>query len=111
MKIPKGYSDYKGIDLNNRCLILDHALCGLVQEARQFYKKLVEVLVRKLNFVKCLNDPCLLTKENENGIIIMCLYIDDMLCIGDRTAIEKFKKESKEYFVTKEEGEVNEYVG
>ena len=31
--------------------------------------------------------------------------------MGDKNAIKKFKKEIKEYFVTKEEGEVNEYVG
>ena len=84
---------------------------GLVQAARQFYKKLVEVLVGKMDFIKCLNDPCLLMKENENGIIIMCLYIDDTLCVGEKLAIEKFKKEIKKYFVMKEEGAVNEYVG
>ena len=93
------------------CLILDHALCGLVQVARQFYKKLIEVIIRELKLIKCLNDPCLLQKENENGIIIICLYIDDTLCVKDKLAIEKFKKEIKEYFVTKEEGAVNEYVG
>ena len=49
-------------------------------------------------------------EENENGIVIICLYIDDMLCVGDKLAIEKFKKEIKKYFVTKEEGAVNEYV-
>ena len=47
MKIPKGCSDYKEIDLSKKCLILDHALYGLVQAARQFYKKLVEILVGK----------------------------------------------------------------
>ena len=86
-------------------------LYRLVQAARQFYKKVVEVIVGKLKFIKCINDPCLLMKENENGIIIRCLYIEDMLCVGDKLAIEKFKEEKKECFVTKEEGAVNEYVG
>ena len=57
------------------------------------------------------NDPCLLLKENENGIIIICLYIDNMLCVGDKLTIKKFKKEIKEHFVMKEEGAVNEHVG
>ena len=102
MKIPKGYSEYKGKDLNKKsCLILDHALYGLVQAARHFYKKLVEVLVRKSKFIKCLNDPFLLIKENEYGIIIICLYIDDALCVGDELAIKKLKKEIKEHFFMK----------
>ena len=33
--------------------------------------------------------PCLLMKENENGIIIICLYIDNTLCVGDKLEIEK----------------------
>ena len=112
MKIPKGYSEYKGTDLNKKpCLILDHALYGLVQAVRQFYKKLIEVSVRKLKFIKCLNEPCLLMQENEIGIIIISLYIDNALCVGDILAIEKFKKEIKVYYFTKEEGAVNEYVG
>ena len=56
MKILKGYSEYKGMNLNKKsCLILDHVLYGLVQEAGQFYKKLVEVLGGKLKFIKCLS--------------------------------------------------------
>ena len=86
-------------------------LYRLVQVSRQFYKKLIEVLVVKLEFIKCLNDPCLLMKENENGIIIICLYIDDTLYVREKLAIKKFKKQIREYFVTKEEGTVNEYVG
>ena len=46
-------------------------------------------------------------KENENGIIIICLYIDDMLCVGNAEA----KKEIKKYFVKKEEVFATKYVG
>ena len=44
-------------------------------------------------------------------IIILCLYIDNTLCVGNVEAIRKFKKEIKKYFVTKEEGFATEYVG
>ena len=50
-------------------------------------------------------------KENENRIIIICLYIDNTLCIGNAEAIEKFKKEIKKYFVRKEEGFATKYLG
>ena len=50
-------------------------------------------------------------KENKNGVIIICLYIDDPLCTGNSEAIKKFKKDIKKYFVTKEERFDTEYVG
>ena len=46
-----------------------------------------------------------------DGTIIIYLYIDDMLCVGDKKALNIFKKEIKEHFVTKEEGKVDNYVG
>ena len=39
-------------------------------------------------------------RNDQNGTIIVCLYIDDILCIGDKEAIDAFKKEIKKYFVT-----------
>ena len=110
--VPEGYREYSTRHLDREaCLLLDHTIHGLVQAARQFFKKLVEVLVGEMEFKKYLYDPCLLMKENKNGIIIICLYIDDMLCVGNAEAIKKFKKEIKNYFVTKEEGFAVEYVG
>ena len=53
----------------------------------------------------------LLMKEIENGVIIICLCIDDALCVGNVEAIKNFKKEIKKYFVTKEEGFATKYVG
>ena len=50
-------------------------------------------------------------RNDQNRIIIVCLYIDDTLCVGDKKAIEALKKEIKKYFVTKEEGKVEDYVG
>ena len=38
-----------------------------------------------------MNDQCLLMGNDPNGMIIICLYIDDMLCIGDKKVIDKFK--------------------
>ena len=42
-----------------------------------------------------MNDQCLLMRNDQNGTIIFCLYIDDTLCVGDKDAIEGFKKEIK----------------
>ena len=33
-------------------------------------------------------DPCLLYKDNEKGVCIIIIYIDDMLIIGKEEAID-----------------------
>ena len=111
LRIPEGYTEYKGNDQKEKCLILRHAIYGLVQAAWQFLKKLKEVLEMKLGFRKCMNDQCLYIKKDEVVVIVICLYIDVTLCVGHQSAIEKFKKHVKRHFITKEEGEVTEYVG
>ena len=112
MEIPDGL----GIYLNKKfgrddCLVLNRAIYGLVQAARQFYKKLITVLVGKMKFVKCFADQCLLRRSTAKGIAIICIYVDDTLYVGNKEAITEFKKEIENYFNTKEEGIVNEYVG
>ena len=49
-------------------------------------------------------------ERNEKGTVIVCVYIDDMLYVGDKEAINEFKKEVSLYFAIKEEGEMKEYV-
>ena len=74
---------------------MDQTIYGLVQAARQFFKKMIEVLEKKMNFVQSMNDQCLLMRNDQNRTIIACLYIDDTLCVGDKKPINAFKKEIK----------------
>jgi hypothetical protein len=37
-------------------------------------------------------DPCLLSRNDEKGIIFIGLYVDDCLCIGTKEAIDDLKK-------------------
>ena len=64
-----------------------------------------------MNIKKCLSDQCLLMREDKNGTIIICVYIDDPMVVGDKTAIDVFKREISQFFATTEEGEMKEYVG
>ena len=64
MKLPEGI----GLFLNKKfgsddALILVQAMYGLVQAARQFFKKLRDTMVKKMGFTKCLSDQCLLHKK------------------------------------------------
>ena len=114
MSLPEGLSFIKDFeDLNDEedCVLLVKSLYGLVQAARQFYKKLVEVLVNELSFEKCLAEPCLLMKKSDLGIVIFCLYVDDILCIGNREAVNDAKFEIKKFFKITDEGDMKEYVG
>ena len=50
-------------------------------------------------------------KETKKGTVLVCVYIDDALCVGDKEGINEFKKEISLHFAIKEEGEMREYVG
>ena len=95
----------------DECVVLEKALYGLVQAARQFFKKLTHVMEDKLRFVRCKADNCLLMRKNELGLIAMCVYIDDTLCVGSKESLIKFKIEISEHFAVKEEGIMTEFVG
>ena len=57
-----------------------------------------------MKFKKCLNDPCPLMKENENGIIIICLYINDTLMCRERRGHKKVEIGNQEIFCHKRGG-------
>ena len=67
----------------------------LVQAAHQFYKKLTCVTVTKMGFVKCEADVCLLIQVENIVTVILCIYIDDILDVGNKEAIKAFKLEIK----------------
>ena len=112
MKVPEGLSIYLNVEYNDEdCVILDKSIYGLVQAARQFHRKLISVLMNEMNFKKCAGDECLLMRESESGTVVICVYIDDTLCAGPKKALDIFKAELKNFFATKEEGKMDEYVG
>jgi hypothetical protein len=111
MKIPDGLQECAGAIEPNSCLKLNRSLYGLVQAARQWWKRIVEVLTMQLGFILSPVDPCLLYKKDENGTVYLCLYVDDVLCIGNSKAIDEAIKLIKTKYTIKEIGELHEYVG
>ena len=58
---------------------------GLCQAARQFCKKFVDMAKKEpFGFKMSPADPCMLFKENELGVCIILMYVDDMLIIGKK---------------------------
>ena len=77
-----------------------------MQAARQFFKNLRDVLIKNMGFEKCLINQCLLSRKGELDILIICLYIDDTMIVGNKKEIKIFKEEIKMHFKRKEEGDI-----
>jgi hypothetical protein len=73
MEVPKGLE----IEQNKK-LMLRKTIYGLVQSARKFYEKLINVL-KVIGFYGSKSDPCLSTMWDEkvNHMIIIGIYVDD----------------------------------
>lgn len=111
MKIPSGFTECTGTDATGSCLELQRSLYGLVQAARQWWKKINSFLTEDLGFTCSEIDPCLLYRTGDSGTVYFCLYVDDVLCIGDTEAIEEAITEIKQKYSIKEIGRMHEYVG
>jgi hypothetical protein len=70
------------------CLSLNKTFYGLVQSARQFYIKLVEVF-NSCGFKGTGLDPLLWTKHSSLGMVMITIYVDDCLSIGTKGTIEE----------------------
>ena len=94
----------------DEALHLVHAIYGLVQAARQYYKKFVGKL-RKIGFTGGYPDPCLMTRRNDKGICFIAIRVDDLLLVGDKEAIDQAIADLKgEDFKLKLEGTLDDYL-
>ena len=72
MGCPPGMDSKEG-----EVLILDKYIYGLVQRARQYHRKAVQIL-KKIRFEGGQMDPCLYMKEStELGPIYIAFYVDN----------------------------------
>ena len=111
MKIPEGYDEVISPKVDKEdCLILQNAIYGLVQAARQFWKKIVEKM-HEGGFMFSEADPCMLYKEDEKGVCIIIIYIDDMLIIGKEEAIDDAIKVLQGHFQVKDPMSLEDYLG
>jgi len=115
MKTPTGLKEYMAeknqVVQTNHVLLLTKSIYGLVQAARQWWAKFTNILSLDMGFKRSLIDPCLLHGKRENGDIVLCLYVDDVLCVGDEPAIAQFVVELSRKFTIKNQGPLDEYVG
>ena len=112
MKIPKGLT-YMAPEFeeDKDCLLLTKSMYGLVQAARQWWKKFTYMLSVEFDFVRSHADACVLHRSDQDGTIILCIYVDDALMIGDDSAINKTVKQLRSKLSLKDVGTLKEYVG
>jgi Reverse transcriptase (RNA-dependent DNA polymerase) len=82
MNIPEGMNSD-----SDSCSLLTKTIYGLVQTAREFYKKLISVL-KFIRFKENKSNPCLLSKWNQDGILMISIYIDDCLVVRKEMQIQ-----------------------
>ena len=56
-------------------------------------------------------DPCMLFKENELGVFIIIMYVDDMLIIGKKEQIQDFAAKIQKGFSVKIQQNLADYLG
>ena len=109
MKIPEGYDEVINQDVDKEdCLILQKAIYGLVQAARQFWKKIVDKM-QEGDFQLSEADPYMLYKEDEKGVCIIIIYIDDMLIIGKEHTIDAAIKVLPGHFQVRDPTSLEDY--
>ena len=87
------------------------SLYGLKQAPKKWHEKFDSVMMNngfKIN--EC--DKCVYVKNTENGYVILCLYIDDMLIVGSNARMVKSTKDILNFrFDMKDMGSANVILG
>ena len=55
-------------------------------------------------------DPCMLFKENDLGVCIIIMYVDDMLIIGMKEQIQEFATKIQKVFSVKIQHNLTDYL-
>ena len=99
MQLLVGMEEIEPGSSSEDCYQLLKGIYGLCQAARQFWKKLMDIMKKEpFGFTVSPADPCMLFKENELGICIIIMYVDDMLIIGKNEQIQNLPQRYKRNF-------------
>ena len=112
MKSPVGMEEIDPGSSSEDCYQLLKGIYGLCQAARQFWKKFVNTVKQEpFGFQVSPADPCMLFKENELGVCIIIMYVDDMLIIGKKEQMQDFASKIQKEFSVKIQHNLTDYLG
>ena len=112
MKSRVGMEEIEPGSSSEDCYQLLKGIYGLCQAARKFWKKFVDTIKKEpFGFTVRPADPCMLFKENELGICIIIMYVDDMLIIGKNEQIQEFATKTQKEFSVEIQHNLVDYLG
>ena len=113
MNSPVGMEEIDPGSCSEDCYQLVKGIYGLCQAARQFFLEKVCGYSKKepFGFQVSPADPCILFKENELGVCIIIMYVDDMLIIGKKEQIQEFATKIQKEFSVKIQHNLADYLG
>ena len=97
------------IQQGTHCCELKKAIYGLVQAARQWWKKFKKVIL-DLGYKPSLADPCLFYKDGPTKSFII-IYVDDGGIFSDAETIKTVIKELGKTFNVKDLGKLENFIG
>ena len=106
MDLPPGHQNAK----ENEALLLLQTIYGLVQSARQYYKKARSILL-KIGFQGGDVDPCLFHRKTDKGTVFIGLFVDGNLLIFHPAAIEDAIEGMRKHgFTLKVQDDIRDYL-
>ena len=112
MKSPVGMEEIDPGSSPEDCCQLKKGIYGLCLAARQFWRNFVDTIKKEtFGFVVSQADPCMFFKENNLGICIIIMYVDDMLIIGKKEQIQEFATMIQKEFSVKIQHNLVGYLG
>ena len=111
MRIPEGYDEVISTDVDKEdSSILQKAIYVLALAAQQFWKRIVDKM-QGGGFKLSEADPCMLYKEDEKGVCIIIINIDDILITGKEEAIDDAIKVLQGHFQMIDPASLEDYLG
>ena len=105
MTVPEGFEAPP-----SHCMRLDRAAYGLVQSSRVWWKTFSTYL-KRIGFKVSKADNCLFIRQNEKGICLFILYVDDAFFLGDKAAVKLAIEQVSKRFTITTQGKLDDYLG
>ncbi|XJO76440.1 hypothetical protein BDV3_006959 [Batrachochytrium dendrobatidis] len=94
IELPEGYNNnINNKDSGRTVGKLQKALYGLKQSPHKWNEILVQECTN-LGFIQCISDPCIMIKRDQHLFVMIAIYVDDILFIGNnRPYLDEAKKD------------------
>ena len=108
---PKGFVT-RDTDGTRFVLKLMKALYGTKQASRMWQLTLRDHLVNKMGFTNSFSDPCLFTRRDADGsVLIVGCYVDDLIVCHNEKKLKWFTEELGKRFRARHEGPLSYFLG